>query len=140
MAIEKDRLETKKWLPEVILALKTGGGTGTLSQIYRRIQGKRRNLPDEWKAVIRAIIYAHSSDAKAYKQGNPDVFCNKDRGVWALRYPSEVVFGKTDYDLSVQVLASMTVEELKSFSSTGDAFWRHVNDRVAQLKQKYRIS
>ena len=140
MATEKDRLETKKWLPEVILALKTGGGTGTLPQIYRRIQGNRRNLPGAWQETIRETIYRHSSDSRAYKTGNPDVFCNKGRGIWALRYPSDVVFGKTDYDLSVQVLAGMTVEELKSFSSTGEEFWKHVNDRVAQLKQKYRIS
>jgi hypothetical protein len=129
-----------KWLPDVIRAIQAVGGSASLSQIYRWIERTRTGLPDEWEAAVRATIYHHSSDAKAYKKGNPDVFCNKDRGVWAVRDKTEVLTGKTDNDLFLQVLTSMSREELESFSGRGDALQQHIKARVAELKTKYKIS
>jgi hypothetical protein len=128
-----------RWLPDVIRALQAAGGSAGLPRIYRWIKSNRQNLPDEWEAAIRATIYYHSSDAKAYKPGNPDVFCRRSHGVWGLRY-SEIVLGKTDKDLFGQAVASMSKEDWESFSGKRDAWWKHVSDLVAQLKVKYRIS
>jgi len=135
-----DAHPNNKWLPDVIRAIQDAGGSASLYQVYSWIGRNRQGLPGEWKAAIRATIYLHSSHAKGYKQGNPDVFCNKGRGVWALRYSSEVVLGKTDNDLFIQAIASFSKEELESFSGKGDAFEHHVKDRAAQLKLKYKIS
>jgi len=72
------------WLPDVILALRELGGEASLNDIYRKMltqRGQREGLPPEWRSAVRATIYAHSSDAKAYVPGNPDVFCRACRGV-----------------------------------------------------------
>jgi hypothetical protein len=132
-------VSSNKWLPDIICALQSAGGAARLKQIYRWIQLNRRNLPTEWESVIRAAIYGHSSDAKAYKQGNPDIFFNKSRGLWGLRYPSDKVTGKTDNDLFYQALYTMSREQLESYSGKGDDLIEYVKGEVDKLKKKYKI-
>lgn len=132
-------VSSNKWLPDIICAFQAAGGSARLPQIYRWIQLNRRPLPTEWQAAIRADIYHHSSDAKAYVQGNPDIFFKQSYGLWALRYPSEKVIGKTDNDLFYQVLYSMNREQLESYSGKGDALIAYVNGEVDTLKKKYKI-
>jgi hypothetical protein len=129
-----------KWLPDIICAFQAIGGAARLPQIYRWIQLNRRILPAEWKAVIRATIYHQSSDSPIYPQGNPDIFFKISYGLWALRYPSDKVIGKTNNDLFMQVLASMSVEQFESYSGKGDALIAYVKEEVDKLKKKYKVT
>lgn len=130
---------SNKWLPDIICAFQAVEGVAQFPQIYRWIQLNRRDLPTEWKAVVRATIYHHSSDSPAYTKGNPDIFFKKSYGLWALRYPSENVIGKTDGDLFMQVVVSMSKEQLESYSGKGDALIAYVNEEMAKLKKKYKV-
>jgi hypothetical protein len=132
-------IANNKWLPDIICALQSLGGIARLKQIYHWIHLNRQNLPPEWEAVIRAAIYSHSSDAKAYVIGNPDIFINQGRGLWALRYPQEKVGGKSYSDLSSQILANMSIGQFQSFSGKGDEFIAHIHKEVDKLKEKYKI-
>jgi hypothetical protein len=124
-------------LPDVIRAFRAAGGTATLKQVYRWIQSNRPTLPTEWESAIRACIYAHSSDAGAFIAGNPDVFFNESRGVWGLRHPDDTVLGKTDQDFFTQVLVSMSEEEFKPYSGSGNDLIAEVKRRANELKKKY---
>jgi hypothetical protein len=65
--------------------MESSGGRADFRTLYREVPLLRdSDAPDNYDAVIRASIYAHSSAAKAYVKGNPDVFF-KDRGTWAIR-------------------------------------------------------
>jgi hypothetical protein len=130
---------SNKWLPDIICAFQAIGGESRLPQIYHRIQLNRRILPTEWKAVIRATIYHHSSDSPAYTPGNPDIFSKKSYGLWALRYSSDKVIGKTDNDLFMQVVLNISAEQFKSYSGKGDALIAYVKGEVDKLKKKYKI-
>lgn len=130
---------SSKWLPEVICAFQAAGGTARFPQIYRWIQLNRKGLPDEWRAAVRATVYHHSADSPVFKKGSPDVFFKKAYGLWALRHPSETVRGKTDKDLVLQIVTSMTKEELESSSGRGDAFLAHITQQVEELKSKFKL-
>ena len=132
-------IANNKWLPDLIRAYRAAGGETRFPQIYRWIESNRPVLPDEWEAAVRACVYAHSSDSPVYRSGNPDVFFKKAHGLWALRFPDETIAGKSDNDLFIQVIASMSKEQLESYSGKGDELLSYVKAQVAELKRKYNI-
>jgi len=74
------------WLGAIIGTMKQYGGRIGLKDLYRDVSLLRNaELSDHYDAVVRATIQAHSSDAKTYKKGNPDVFKKIGHGVWGLR-------------------------------------------------------
>ena len=128
------------WLPDIIAAIRSTGGQATLLQIYRWIERNRSNLPTEYQSVVRATIYAHSTDARAYVQGNPDVFYNVERGVWGLRHPKETIPGRSESALLAFVLSQMSREELGSFSGRGQEFRAEINRRIEDARRKYHMT
>lgn len=128
-----------KWLPDIISAFQSAGGTARFPQVYRWIQTNRNMLPGEWEAAVRATVYYHTSDSPVFKKGNPDVFFKKAHGLWSLRHPSETVLGKTDNDLLLQVLMSMSKEQVKSYSGKGDALLAYIKQQVEEKKRKFKI-
>jgi hypothetical protein len=62
------------------------GGRIDLQRLYGEVSTLRNAEPsDHYKSVVRATIQAHSTDAKSYIKGNPDVFEHVGRGIWGLR-------------------------------------------------------
>ena len=130
---------TSKWLPDIIRAFRAAGGTARFPRIYNWIRAHRQSLPENWESAVRATVYGHSSDSPVFKKGDIDVFSKKDRGLWALRYPSETFLGKGDQDLFLQVLSSLTVEQFESYLGKGEEFSACVMQQVAELKRKFKI-
>lgn len=82
--LDKWEGDTTTWVQDIIQALKNLGGQATLAEIYEEVRAIRtRPLPENFKAIIRERIEAHSSDS-AYFKGK-DYFKKIGKGVWALR-------------------------------------------------------
>lgn len=76
------------WREEVVIALQTIGGEGTLLQICDAVErNTARELPPSWKAIIRRELEYNSSDSQSYK-GRFDLFHSVKgigTGIWGLR-------------------------------------------------------
>ena len=73
------------WKDEVIIALKSLGGTASLQSIYEYVSFRtRRKLTPSWQSSIRKTIYINSSDTEIFN-GKEDLFKNLDKGIWQLR-------------------------------------------------------
>ncbi|MED4676793.1 HNH endonuclease [Bacillus nitratireducens] len=84
----------KRWLNEVIQAVRELGGYGTLEEIYGEVEERAvidLNSYVDWKAQVRKHIYLHSSDCDIFKGvtgGETDLFYSiegKGKGCWGLR-------------------------------------------------------
>ncbi|MEX0774166.1 MAG: hypothetical protein WD042_00485 [Phycisphaeraceae bacterium] len=128
------------WLADIISAMRALGGGALLRDIYRWVQRHRSDLPTEHESVVRATIYAHSTDARAYVQGNPDVFKNVSRGEWGLRFPDDDIptHRMSETDWFVHLLDKMTPEEVKSYSGRGEALIEDIRRRVREAQTRYR--
>jgi len=129
----------ENWLPDIITAVRSLGGRARLKDIYRWVERNRSNLPSEYQAVVRATIYAHSSDAKGYVSGNPDVFDNIARGEWGLRFPDETMIGRSELNLLSFVLNQFTQEDLERFAGQGEALKAELHRRMDKARSKYQI-
>ena len=89
--------------------------------------------------MVRATIYARSSDAAGYIDGNPDVFCKVSRGVWSLRYLNDTLTGRSREGLMKWVLSEMTEEEFMSFAGRSAEFRQELDRRVADMRQRYHM-
>src|SRR5207237_2610422 len=79
------------WCDDVVAALRSIGGKGSLDRIYRDVEPIRRasgrSVPNYLQATVRQTLESHSSDSKNYKGGS-DLFYAPEgigAGVWALR-------------------------------------------------------
>lgn len=128
------------WLADVVLAFREmEDGRAWLQDIYNWIRGNRHKRPKNYASVIRATIYAHSTDAAAYVPGNPNVFRNVAPGIWALRFREETVPQESTH-LPGFVLAQMTDEELQAFAGRGEEFRSELDRRVEEVRQKYHMT
>jgi putative restriction endonuclease len=106
-------VQSKRWLDEVIDALKDLGGHGTLHDITERIV--ERDIMDFsvnpfFKETIRGTIYNHTSDGAYYKGevgGKRDVFYSVagiGKGHWGLRNfePTEENVDITEDDMGFE--------------------------------------
>lgn len=77
------------WKDEITSAFKSLGGQATWSDLYEYIQEHTsRKMPNNWRAVIRYTVFAHSSDSEAYRSGE-DLYTHVSRGKWGLRMAVE---------------------------------------------------
>jgi hypothetical protein len=76
------------WLEDVMQSLKELGGTATLDQIGDLVAKKRAKTPN-FASTVRATIYNHSSDARGYRFGSPDLFRQIGKATWAIRTQSD---------------------------------------------------
>jgi len=138
LTMTEDRKNT--WLADVVLAFRAmDNGRAWLTDIYEWIRLNRKDRPKSFDSVIRATIYAHSTDAAAYVPGNPDVFRNVARGLWELRFPDVEDIPQRSTNLQVFVLTQMTTEELQSFSGKGDEFRAEFDRRVEEVRKKFNM-
>jgi hypothetical protein len=77
----------RKWKTEIEDALQKLGGQAHLSDIYTYVQNNtKRELPENWKAIIRYILQLHASDTKTSRRTSGEsVFQHLDRGYWGLK-------------------------------------------------------
>lgn len=129
------------WLTDVVLAFRTlePDGTVWLQNVYDWIRRNRSSLPPNFAAAIRATIYHHSSDSKAYISGNPDAFRKVAHGGWRLRFSGEEAPSKSA-DLRIFVLSKMTIAELESFVGRGDAIHVELDRRAEEVRKRFGIS
>lgn len=79
------------WRESIIGALARLGGEGPYEEIYAEVAAQRSSLPPSWQAVIRRTIQQSSSDSKAFRPSNGDIFravSGIGKGVWGLRSES----------------------------------------------------
>jgi hypothetical protein len=129
------------WLADIVLAFRhlQDDGVVWLQNVYDWIRRNRKGLPRNFADVIRATIYRHSTDSKAYVPGNPDVFRKVAHGGWVLRLPKEDVPGKST-DLRVFVITHMSVEELQRFAGKGNEFIGEIDRRAEVIRDKFGMS
>lgn len=73
------------WLGEIIGFIHSNNGEAKLNEIYNYFENNSsRNLPANYKSVIRRTIYTRSSDVEAF-EGKMDLFERKSKGFWKLR-------------------------------------------------------
>lgn len=135
-------MAANNWLPDIICAIRAHGGTAFLDKIYEWIYSNRNHLPDSSEEMIRATIYRHSSDSRAFVNGNPDVFCKKGRGLWALRDPSVTISGKRDaeQELTVRALSNMSEKDLEQYAGRGDELTKDIKAIVTGQLRKLGIN
>ena len=128
------------WLPDIISAIRDLGGKARLAHIYREISKKRDDLPKEWEAAVRGTIYQHSSDAKGYMDGNPDVFYKAGHGVWGLRHPQNTIPGRSENALFVQALAETSQDEFKLCVGDAQKMEQIMAEKIAKIKSRFKIT
>ncbi len=79
--------KNQSWKELVVSALEALGREANLADIYGYIEEHaRRELPQNWNAMVRYTLQLHSSDTKTFERGSgEDLFQRLDRGYWALR-------------------------------------------------------
>jgi hypothetical protein len=130
----------RNWLADIIWALRGLEGAASLPQIYRHIENHRSCLPTEWKSAVRATIYVHSSNAKAFVKGNPDVFKRLERGVWGLRLPKDFIDGRSEQALSSAAFQEMTIEEFQGCQGDAEKLFALVHARMAGIRKRFRMT
>ena len=135
-------MDDRNWLGEVILAVRKLGDEASLQQIYKYIQSRRRTLPPEWQAAIRATIYHHSSDSPARQPHSPDVFYKAGRGIWGLRHPDDKLYSSREDHIETIAILAITPSELEdALKSNGDkGFEELLKTKVQAIKDRYRMS
>ncbi|MEM1501935.1 hypothetical protein RG959_00800 [Domibacillus sp. 8LH] len=82
--------ETTSLVAEIIGSLKELGGTGTLDEIYRKVEQRNRvdlTIYVDWRSRVRTTIYDHSSDTDRFNGQKQNLFQLVDRkgkGIWQL--------------------------------------------------------
>lgn len=93
----------RTWREDVVNALHSIGGTGSLSQIYEAISEIRpQPLPKSWQSTVRKELEHNSSDTSSYK-GKFDLFYSVQglgNGIWGLR--ANLIETEDAIDLFVQ--------------------------------------
>lgn len=140
---------------EIIEALREIGGTGTLTDIYNRIE-KRGNISlvnyKDWKSLIRKHIYLYSSDTDIFK-GIPgdenDIFYStggKGTGVWGLRKMENVNQDTVSIKAGItRILNEYLNEKTKPFSQNQLGYFvRHtITNEIKKLNfidNKYKVA
>ena len=79
------------WRSDVVTALKSIGGQGSLQEIYEAVRANRQGaLPKTWEAIVRRELEYNSSDSESYQRRH-NLFRSVNgigSGVWALRASS----------------------------------------------------
>ncbi|ANU09620.1 hypothetical protein BBH88_04570 [Planococcus antarcticus DSM 14505] len=85
---------SNKWFEEIVVALISLDGKGSLEEIYKRIQ-KQDNIDfnsyTDWKSQVRKNLYLNSSDCKIFKGitgDQNDLFYSIEgigKGYWGIR-------------------------------------------------------
>ena len=129
------------WLFDVVRAFQAHGGRAWLSpDIYDWIKANREHLPTSWKSTVQATIYAHSSDAAAYIEGNPDVFRDPggDCGLWELRYKGGVPPNKSSNLEGVVLVEMIDNGTYQSYvDMTPEERRAYLDTEVAKLRKRY---
>jgi len=78
---------TRRWKDEIVEAIRSRGGEASLTEIYAQIEdGEPRELPENWKAVVRYTLQLNCSETDVFsKRGGDDLFRHAGTGRWALR-------------------------------------------------------
>ena len=127
------------WLPDIIIAIRKRGGQASLTSIYSEIRKGRPNLPTEWESAVRATIYQHSSDARGFVEGNPDVFKYIRRGVWALRKPDDLIFGKSESSLRSQALSDFTLADFESCRGDVNKLELLIQEKIQGIRKRFNL-
>jgi hypothetical protein len=131
------------WLTDLVQAFREleekPGGVVWLRNLYEWAALHRPERPKNYDSAIRATIQRHSSDAKDYESGAPDVFRKVGRGGWALRLPREEVPAKST-DLLVFVVTRMSREDFESAATREGGIAQDIARRVADVKRKFNMS
>jgi hypothetical protein len=125
-----------QWVTDIVIALRSVGGQAPLSSLYRKIQGHRNKLPENWKSCIRATLQNHCKESKQYREPGPDLFRAPERGVWSLRKiaePETVKLNKDD--LWVLVFQRMSATDLADLSKNRDPL-ELLNQKVADINRE----
>lgn len=82
--------KNQSWKELVMSTLETLGREASLADIYEYLEKHaKRELPENWRAMVRYTLQLHSSDTKTFERGSgEDLFQRLDRGYWALRAES----------------------------------------------------
>jgi hypothetical protein len=95
-------------------------------------------------SVIRATIYAHSTDAAAYVPGNPDVFrkVGKDaRGLWALRLPAlREVPSKSTWIDGIVIGQMLESGEVNEYVGRGKELADEILRRATEIRSQFGLS
>jgi hypothetical protein len=66
-------------------------GTMSNSEIYRAVKDVcaryKRELPEEWEAVVRQTLQAHCASSPQFK-GKEDLFVHHEHGLWSCKVRS----------------------------------------------------
>jgi hypothetical protein len=74
------------WRDDVLAAVKSIGGSGTLAEIYDAVSKIREDLPTSWQAIVRREVEESSPDSESYK-GKYNYYFSVEgigSGVWGL--------------------------------------------------------
>lgn len=121
--------ETKPWRDDLVDALRSIGGAGSLDDIYHAVEQTRKPLSKQWKGTVRCKLQQFSSDSNWWRTSNrspnrDDLFRNPRTGYWELR-PQATPVGESVQRLELQVTAqAKTIYDL--------------NQRIHRLEHRIR--
>lgn len=130
----------RTWLHEIIEAFKGYGGRAQLTDIQRIIAKKRKELPDNYKNVISAVIQFHSSSSEVHQKGKPDVFRKVSYGVWELRFPEDALTGFSYQNLLMVAFDSLPAHVREGLADRPEELKAEISRRVEDLRRRYKMA
>lgn len=123
--------ETKPWRDDLVDALRSIGGAGSLDDIYHAVEQTRKPLSKQWKGTVRCKLQQFSSDSQWWRKSNrntnrADLFRNPRTGYWELRPPSR----DTTETESVQRLEQQVAAQNQTIHD--------LNQRIHRLEHRIR--
>lgn len=114
------------------------GGKGASSSHLQEGEEPEKGPSPNWKDAVRATIYHHSSDSKAYTEGLPDFFVKAGQGIWGLRHPKEEAYNWTPSGLQAKALNEITIDEFRSVAGDLAGIKRLIENKIDAIRKRVR--
>lgn len=127
------------WLHSIITAMIELGGKARYEDLYQRIiqVRKKEGLPlnDTYKATVRQVIEAHSSDSDVWKKRpGSDIFRKLGTGFWGLRNPDTHIQSTGNLSLVERIKAEYNSGNYTKFEEEANKLYKEFYDKFSPEK------
>ena len=127
------------WVNSIVKAMTELGGKARYDDLYQQVAKvrKKEGLPlnDTYKATIRGIVEAFSSDSDVWKKHpGPDIFRKLGTGYWGLRNSDTRVQSTEDMNLIERIKAEYNSGNYIKFEEEANKLYKEFYDKFSPKK------
>ena len=127
------------WVNSIVKAMTELGGKARYDDLYQQVAKvrKKEGLPlnDSYKATIRGIVEAFSSDSDVWKKRpGPDIFRKLGTGYWGLRNPDTHISNTENLSLIERIKAEYDSGDYAKFEQEAKVLYDEFSDKFSPEK------